>query len=288
MLGHALFEHFNQNSEFNTYGTLRKNRFIKYEGLLDFSSFVYSNIDAEQIGNIENLFIKIKPNVVVNCIGIVKQISVAQNPIPSIAINASFPHHLSQICQKYDARLIQISTDCVFSGIRGNYTEQDNPDPIDIYGRTKLLGEVTKKSCLTLRTSIIGRELETTQGLIEWFLSQKGKTVKGYKKAIFSGFTTISLSEILTKIIMEFPNLYGVWHVASKPISKYDLLSLIKQAYDVDISIEPDQEFVCDRSLNAQRFQQLTGIVPPSWPSMISQMHQYPISYDQIRGNHAH
>jgi dTDP-4-dehydrorhamnose reductase len=286
MLGHKLWQLWRER--FDTYISWRggNDRFEKFP-IFDIEHVV-NYVSAQDFDTVINAVAITKPSVIVNCIGIVKQSGLAKNPIPSISINALFPHRLAQLCQASGIRLIHLSTDCVFSGTKGNYIESDTPNAEDLYGRTKFLGEVNQEGCLTIRTSIIGRELETTQGLVEWFLSKKGKIVKGYQKAIFSGFTTIALTEIITKVIMEFPSLYGVLHVASTPISKYDLLGLIKQVYDVDIAIEPDQGFVCDRSLNAQKFQQFTGIVPPSWPSMISQMCQDPTPYDQIRGHYAH
>ncbi|MBD2178837.1 SDR family oxidoreductase [Pseudanabaena sp. FACHB-1998] len=212
------------------------------------------------------------PSVVINCIGIIKQIAIAKDPISSITVNALFPHQLAQLCQKHSARLIQISTDCVFSGNKGNYTEQDNPDPIDLYGRTKLLGEVIAPHCLTIRTSIIGRELNSQNSLVEWLISQKGKTVKGYDRAIYTGFTTPALAKILEKIILEYPNLEGVWHISSDPTTKYQLLNMINQAFTLGITIEKDESFICDRSLNSQKFRDLTGFIPPSWEEMISQL----------------
>jgi dTDP-4-dehydrorhamnose reductase len=184
-------------------------------------------------------------------------------------------------------RLIHISTDCVFSGRKGNYSENDLSDAEDLYGRTKFLGEASYEDCLTLRTSIIGRELETSHGLIEWFLSQEGKTVGGYTRAIFSGFTTNALAEIIARIVDEQREMYGVWHVASDPISKFDLLSLVKQVYGLNIKIEPDEAVVVDRSLNADRFRQATGFVPPTWYDMIEQMYRDPTLYSELRRPYA-
>ena len=160
----------------------------------------------------------------------------------------------------------------MFSGQKGNYIEKDNPDPVDLYGRSKLLGEVHGEHCLTLRTSIIGRELQTKYGLIEWFLSQKSKAVKGFSRAIYTGFTTQVLAEIIANVIEQHPDLSGLWHVSSDPISKYDLLHLVNQAFQLDITIERDEAFVCDRSLDSSRFRQATGYQPPTWSEMITQL----------------
>ena len=180
-----------------------------------------------------------------------------------------------------------MSTDCVFSGRRGNYRESDLSDAENLYGRTKFLGEVSGEGCLTIRTSMIGRELETSYGLIEWFLSQEGKTVSGYERAVFSGFTTNALAEIMVKIIAEHTDLHGIWHVASEPISKFELLTLVKQVYGLNIEIKLDDTVVVDRSLNAQRFQKATNFVSPSWHDMIGQMHRDPTRYSELRRPHA-
>jgi len=266
MLGHILFKQLSQNLIFNIFGTLRNSQ------LFDDSSAIYRNISAENLSRIEELISQLKPNIIINCIGIIKQLPTAKDPIPAITINALFPHQLAQLCQKHNAKLIQISTDCVFSGQTGNYTEQDNPDPVDLYGRTKLLGEVIASNCLTIRTSIIGRELHSQNSLVEWFLSQKGKTVKGYDRAIYTGFSTPTLAQIIEKIILEYPTLTGLWHVSSNPITKYQLLNIMNETFKLGITIERDEIFVCDRSLNSDRFRKHTGYSPPSWETMISQL----------------
>src|SRR5262249_28711798 len=226
--------------------------------------------------------------VVVNCIGIVKQRQAAEDPISSIAVNAFFPHKLAALCKLAQARLVHISTDCVFSGRKGHYVETDFADAEDLYGRSKLLVEVESESCLTLRTSMIGHELETTHGLLEWFLSQAGGTVPGYKRAVFSGFTTTALANIIANVITNYPQLQGLWHVASEPIDKFNLLSLIKQIYHLNVNIVLDETVNIDRSLNGQRFASQTAFTPPSWPSMIEDMHGESISYLRVKYHHAH
>ncbi len=285
MLGHKLIQVLSQ--QFDVYATVRHSTeafgghpVIDREGLL-------GNVGVENFDSVVRAIALSKPQYVINCIGIVKQQLAAKDPLPSISVNALFPHRLAQVCQAAGIRLIHISTDCVFTGRQGNYVESDVADAEDLYGRTKLLGEVTGDGCLTLRTSIIGRELETSHGLVEWFLSQEGKAIRGYKKAIFSGFTTNALAEIIAQIITKHSDLHGVWHVAAEPISKYDLLSLVKEIYKLNIQIEPDEIFLCDRSLNADRFKQATGFVPLPWRDMIEQMYQNPTPYSKLRGDYA-
>ncbi len=198
-------------------------------------------------------------------------------------MNSLFPHRLAQACGAAQARLIHISTDCVFSGQRGNYSEDNITDAEDLYGRTKALGEVDYGNNLTIRTSMIGRELQGSHGLIEWFLGQQGKTVRGFKRAIFSGFTTNALAKIIGEVISDQPELRGTWHVAAEPINKFDLLSQVQETYGLDIEIEPDETFVCDRSLNAERFRNETGMAAPSWPDMITEMRADDTPYDELR-----
>lgn len=281
MLGHKLWQVC--ATQFNTYTTFRYSGKVFFDqGLFD-PSKAEGNVSVHDFDSVVRAIARVQPEVVVNCIGIVKQDAAANDPIISISVNALFPHRLAQLCRAAGSRLIHISTDCVFSGRDGNYKESDVPDADDLYGRTKLLGELGGNNCLTLRTSMIGRELAGSHGLIEWFLSQKGKTIRGYKRAVFSGFTTNALAEIIARIITEHTDLSGVWHVASEPINKFDLLSLVKQIYKLDVQIEPDELFECDRSLNADRFGQATGFTSPAWPQMIKQLYQDTTPYTELR-----
>lgn len=286
MLGHKLWQVLSRDHD--TRVTFRES-FSRYAflGLFDAGRAV-TNVSAHDFDTVVRAFASARPEVVVNCIGIVKQQAAAKDPLQSIAINSLFPHRLAGLCQATGARLIHISTDCVFSGSKGNYTETDAPDAEDVYGRSKLLGEVSGEGCLTIRTSIIGRELESSHGLVEWFLSQQGKTVRGYQKAIFSGFTTLALARIIGNIIEKHSSLEGLYQVSAEPISKFDLLHLVKENYGCKIEIEPDSAFLCDRSLISERFRTATRFVPPSWPEMIKEMRQDPTPYEEIRRNYAH
>lgn len=284
MLGHKLWQTF--NGRFDTYLTLHGdfNSYKQYR-LFD-KPRSRDRVSAEDFDSVAEAIADFRPDVIVNCIGIVKQAEEAKDPLTSIEINALFPHRLAKSCQRGGMRLIHISTDCVFSGRQGNYKESDLSDAEDLYGRTKFLGEVSDDGCLTLRTSMIGRELENSYGLIEWFLGQQGKIVSGYNRAIFSGFTTNALAEIIARVITRNPELHGVWHVASEPISKFELLSLVNHVYGLSIRIEPDETVVCDRSLNGARFRQATGLTPPSWQQMIEQMYRDPTPYSKLRRLH--
>jgi dTDP-4-dehydrorhamnose reductase len=240
---------------------------------------IYTNVDALQLQSVISAIEDWRPSVVINCIGIIKQIEAANDPVESIAINALFPNQLARLTSVRDAKLIHFSTDCVFSGGRGNYAEEDHPDPTDLYGRTKLLGEVSAPDSLTLRTSIIGQELRGHRGLIDWFLSQRGRQAKGFANARYSGLTTLDFAELVRYIIGAQPDLHGLWHVSSDPISKFDLLGIVNRIYGLEIRLARDETFVCDRSLNSARFRKRTGWQPPSWEDMITRMHAEAGSY---------
>lgn len=270
MLGHKLYQIF--HGSFETFGTMRGNvkDYSKYN-LYD-EKTMRSGVNAFDMSSIEDTLNQIQPDVVVNCIGIIKQLKEARDSRTSIAINALFPHQLAELSSPHNFRLIHISTDCVFSGRKGHYKEKDIPDAEDLYGRTKYLGEVTARNCLTLRTSIIGRELNASYGLLEWALSQNTKKVRGYTNAIYTGFTTNFFATELKKIIFHHPELSGLFHISSNPISKFDLLQLIKKQFHLEVRIEPYSDFYCDRSLDSTRYRKETGFTPPSWEIMIEQL----------------
>ena len=270
MLGHKLVQMWRERHDVRT--TFRSS-FSEYEryGIFEREK-VFENINVENFGSLEKIANEWNPQVIVNAVGIIKQLPTAKNVVRTLQINSIFPHQLAELAQKHEARLINISTDCVFDGHRGSYTEADFPNAADLYGKSKNLGEVTGKNCLTLRTSIIGRELKTAHSLVEWFLSNEGKRVRGFTKAIYSGFPTLVFAGILERLLTDFPELDGLYQVSSEPINKYELLKLIRAAYRADIEIEPFDGFEIDRSLDSSRFRAATGLKFPDWETMIKRM----------------
>jgi len=281
MLGHKIMQILSR--QYSVTGTLRGDPSELSENPVFTKMHLVGNIRADDIASIRHVITQVKPDVVINCIGIVKQLPAAQDPLASIGINALFPHQLAKICRSMNIRLIHVSTDCVFSGKKGCYTENDLSDAEDLYGRTKFLGEVSYPGCLTIRTSIIGREIGTAHGLVEWFLGQQGKTVPGYKNAIFSGLTTNALAGIIGEIISAYPDLHGVVQVASSPICKHDLLILIKRVYGLKLDIVPDETVINNRSLSAAKFTKETKIKIPLWEYMIEEMYRDPTQYSGMR-----
>jgi dTDP-4-dehydrorhamnose reductase len=269
MLGHKVSQVVSQRYE--THVTARRPFDAGAAGSVEARHW-HSGVDVANLDRLAAIVRAVSPAVIVNCVGVIKQRPEAYDPLVSIEVNALFPHRLHQLAQDTGAYLIHLSTDCVFSGARGHYSEADLPDPPDLYGRSKLLGEIDAPDALTLRTSIIGHELDSCFGLVEWFLSQSGGSVRGFAGAIFSGFPTLVLARIIADLIELTPRLSGLYHVAAAPISKYELLLLLRDAYNVPVTIDRDERVRIDRSLNADRFLTATGLVAPAWPDMIARM----------------
>ncbi|HEY2867192.1 MAG TPA: SDR family oxidoreductase, partial [Pyrinomonadaceae bacterium] len=240
-------------------------------------------VDATSASDLEYAIIQVEPDVVINCAGVVKQVPASQNVIATLNVNSILPHRLEELSSRFGFRLILISTDCVFRGDQGNYSEADVPDATDLYGRSKVLGEVDAGNVLTIRTSLIGRELASSHGLIEWFLRNRGKTVDGYRRAIFSGFPTVVFADIIGDLLLSWPDLHGIYHISSDPIDKYRLLCLVGEVYDAGIAIHADDSVAIDRSLNSTRFRKVTGFTPPPWKEMVERMAADPTPYDEWR-----
>jgi len=267
MLGHKLWQVCRER--FETWGTVRSSsREYARFGLFDVERLL-GGVDVSDSYSVVRAFETAKPNVVINAIGVVKQLPAAKDPIITLTVNSLFPHRLAKLCEATNASLIHISTDCVFSGRKGMYTEEDVPDPDDLYDRSKLLGEVSGPRCLTLRTSFIGRELKSSNGLVEWFLRNRNGDVQGYTNVSFSGLPTVTMAQIIVDVIERHPDLSGVYHVSSEPISKYQLLCLLRDEFRVPIHIEPFPYRPIDRSLDSSRFRAETGHTPASWPELV-------------------
>jgi dTDP-4-dehydrorhamnose reductase len=271
MLGHKMFQRLRHRFP-GTYCTIHGSREAERK-FCDFQNGrVVERFDATDFASLERFLLAKRPRVIVNCIGIIKQRAAAKDAVASITVNSLLPHKLAENCRQWGGRLIHFSTDCVFSGSRGGYREEDFADAEDLYGRTKSLGEVTADNTLTLRTSIIGREVVHFTSLLEWFLSQNHGKVKGYKKAFYSGVTTNWLAEVVSNLIETRPDLSGLYQITGPTISKFDLLCVLREAYDLDIEILPDDEFWCDRSMVGEKFERATGYVCPPWRELAAQL----------------
>lgn len=279
MLGHVACRVFGQGHQVTAISRSRVTDFLKEEILGNSGTWI-EGVDAIDLDRLDKIFTEHRPEAVLNCIGIVKQLEEASDPVLSIEVNSLFPHRLARLCDQHGARLVQISTDCVFSGRSGPSREDQIPDPVDLYGRSKLLGEVDRSPHLTLRTSIIGFQLKGSTGLVEWFLSQKGGEVNGFTGAIYSGLTTMELSRVMKNLLTERPEITGLFQVASAPINKFDLLSRLNVLMGLGITIHPDKDFQCDRSLDGSRFTTESKINISSWSTMLDELNKERGLYD--------
>lgn len=273
MLGNAVLRLFAQSPGYQTFGSVRSNSVLRF-----IPSHLHTNIitdvDVNNADNLTRLFAIIQPDMVINCVGLVKQLAEANDPLSAILINALFPHRLAQLCEVVEARLVHMSTDCIFSGAKGRYTEADASDAKDLYGRSKYLGEVDYPHTITLRTSIIGHELNGAHSLVGWFLAQEGR-VKGFTCAIFSGLPTVEMARLIRDHVIPHPELHGLYHVSAEPINKFDLLTLVAKQYGKSIDILPDEAIVLDRSLDSTRFRTATGFQPVPWAELVRLMHEF-------------
>mgnify|MGYP001284408597 CR=1 FL=1 len=270
MIGSTLFSYLRESHE--VMGTLRLNKesYDKFEKL-NLDNIIY-DLDVRDTDRIHDLIVTQKPDVLINATGIVKQVVDQSSKSKLIEINALIPHKLHELCLKHQVRHIQFSTDCVFSGLKGNYGESDIPDPQDLYGLSKYTGEIHDQGTLTLRTSTIGLEVGTSHGLIEWFLSERGE-IQGYSKAIYTGITTIELAKFVEEIISRFDDISGLWQVSGERISKYELLSMLKEKLNrTDIEILRNEEYICDRSLSNSKILNATNYQFPSWDKMLDDL----------------
>jgi dTDP-4-dehydrorhamnose reductase len=273
MLGNTAYRYLAGKADVRVFGTARQ---IRPTGLLreSFPGSLIAGVDVENHDNLVRVFSQVRPHVVINCIGLVKQIAESKNPLAAIPINTLLPHRIAALAQLSGARVVQVSTDCVFAGTTGAYSENDFPDADDLYGRTKLLGELHDPHCVTLRTSIIGHEIGSARSLVDWFLSQDVR-VKGYTRAIFSGLPTVELAEVIYRFVLFRADLRGLFHVSAEPINKFDLLNLVARQYKKTIAIEPSDEVCIDRTLDSSVFRNATGYCAPSWPDLVAKMYEF-------------
>lgn len=273
MLGSAILRFFTRKGEHETWGAIRNPEMKRYLPV-EIHSRICTGVDVLDQDALIDVMKKIKPDVVINCVGLIKQLKSANDPLSVLPINSMLPHRLEKLCALSGARLVHVSTDCVFSGKKGHYKETDLSDAEDLYGKSKFIGEVhDQRHAITLRTSIIGHELNSQYALVDWFLAQED-SVKGYTKAIFSGLPTAELARVIHDYVLPNPELSGLYHVSAQPIAKYDLLALIASQYKKSIRINPDDQVMIDRSLDSSVFTQVTGYVAPDWPGLIAYMYE--------------
>jgi dTDP-4-dehydrorhamnose reductase len=272
MIGSAAIRILAEKTGWEVFGTVRSEN-LKHFFLPHITERIVAGIDVNDHDCLIDIMGRIRPDVTINCVGLTKHKAAGNEPLAAIPLNSLLPHRLASLCAIAGARLIHVSTDCVFSGEKGNYTEIDPPDATDIYAKSKSLGEVLYPHTITLRTSTIGHELQSAHGLLDWFLSQQ--QCKGFSRAIFSGLPSVVFAQIIRDVVIPRSDLFGLYHVAGRAITKYDLLRLVAEVYGKPIEIVRDDQFIIDRSLNADQFKRATGYVAPDWPELIRIMHSY-------------
>jgi dTDP-4-dehydrorhamnose reductase len=278
MLGHKMVQRLGQR--FQVAGTVRGAASDAASHPALAGANLIGGISAGNLDGLAKLLDKQEPQAVINCVGVIKQLDGAKDPVTAIGLNALFPHQLARLCGERGMRTVHFSTDCVFSGKQGPYKDDDPSDAQDLYGRSKFLGEISGPGRLTLRSSIIGRELKQHAGLIEWFLAQRGGAAQGFTRALYTGLTTLAMADLVGDLLEHHPGLDGVWQVSSESINKFDLLSIVNRVYDLGVELRPEDEFFCDRRLDSSRFRQATGWQPKPWEQMIEEMGADPTSYE--------
>lgn len=270
LIGSTMYRVLSSVVEYNVSGTIREPSLLRHFRS-EIQSNLISGIDLLNTDALADLLKSMRPDVVINCAGITKHLPNAEHPLVALPINSLMPHRVAALCELSGAKFIHVSTDCVFLGDKGNYKESDYPDARDIYGKSKALGEVHEGNSLTIRTSTIGHELIGSHGLLNWFLNQNNECL-GYKNAIFSGLPTVVLAQVFRDYILPSNTLRGLYHIAAKPIDKYSLLNLIAKKYQKQITINSNDTFSIDRSLDCTQFSKNTGFIAPEWPELINIM----------------
>ena len=275
LVGNTITRYFFEKENYQTIAILRDCTKLKlFHKKFHQKFLVIENIlDYEET---KKIIKSVKPDILINCLGITnKEMKINPMQIEKfITINSLFPHWLQRLCSNIDARLIHFSTDCIFSGNKGFYSENDIPDPPDIYGRSKLLGELNYENTLTIRKSVIGHELASKKGLLEWFLAQNNY-VQGYKNVIFSGITVLELARLIDTYIIPRSDLKGILNISGQSISKFDLLKILANVYNKSIEIIPNESMNINRTLNGSQFNKLTGYRISSWSSLIKSMYEF-------------
>jgi dTDP-4-dehydrorhamnose reductase len=264
LIGSNIFDFLSHKTTHEVFGSYRNSNTLHTLGP-KFSSNLFHYDFKDSISDLSGLLDTIRPDIVINAIGITKHIN--EGRAKTIWVNSIFPHELAQISSKLGIRLVHISTDCVFSGKKGMYMESDLPDATDLYGRSKILGEVSYDKHLTVRISTIGKEITSKHGLLEWFLATECSCL-GYKKAIFSGLPSKYFADVLNKFVFPRPEITGLYHISSVPVDKFTLLQMLAASYNKRIEIISNDDVVIDRSLDSSNFANKTGFIAPSWENL--------------------
>lgn len=281
LIGHKLFEKLGQRFD-EVHGVLHRDRDTFSQCGLFAGDNVIDNVDVSNFERVLSILDTINPDVVLNCVGITKRRPEVKDPLCAINVNSMFPHRLANWAGEHGKRIIHFSTDCVFDGSIGDYTEESPTTGPDAYGQTKALGEIRYDHTLTIRSSFIGRELDVFSELLEWFIGQDGKTIKGFTRAYYSGVSTIFMSQVVGDIIESHPELNGLLQLSTpQPISKFDLLCVARDAFGMNVEIVPDDDFEIKPTLNGSKLRAAMNLEIPTWPEMMQELAADPL-YDYL------
>ena len=266
MIGHKIAQ--SLSKEHTIIGSSRKN--IKSEdlGINDCELITHDFLKDD----ILEILDKINPEIIVNCAGITIRRGINDNYDNTILLNSNLPHIIDDWTERNQSKLIHFSSDCVFSGKKGNYLDESIPDATDLYGLSKSRGEVKSKNTLTIRCSIIGREIFNHTELFEWIYSMRGKQIKGYNNVLYSGVTSIWMGRVLKKILKYHTELSGIYNISSEPITKYSLLNLINEHFKLGIEISRDNKIKSNKVLISKKFTEITDINPPNWDDLMTEL----------------
>jgi dTDP-4-dehydrorhamnose reductase len=271
LIGHKLLQKL--SSDFEIFGVLHHSKDYYNNPPLFSGQNIIENINVSEFDILKGVLYTVNPDIIINCVGITKRKIDINDPLDAISINSAFPHQLAKWAKVNKKRVIHFSTDCVFNGKIGNYTETSLSSAEDVYGKTKYLGELHYDNTITIRSSFIGQELFDKTELFEWFLAQSGKQIKGFKNTLYSGVSTIFMASVVKDIILNYPGLSGLYQLATeKPISKYQLLNLAKKVFDVKVDIIPDIEHIHCPTLDASKLRKAINIAVPSWEEMMTDL----------------
>ena len=272
MLGHKLFSYLQKQNTYELYATTTTNFEIEHP---NFKIVNKKNIFFSKTQNIDFFKKKItdiKPDLVINCIAILKESFFYLNPLKFIEINTVLPLQISELSKIFGFRFIHFSTDILYADTNKLSCENDKITLEGPYAASKFLGEVKNNNSLTIRTSIIGHQLNNKNSLVEWFLSYEGETVNGYSNVIYSGLPTTEISKIIHEKIIPNVNLKGIINISSNPISKFELLKKIKKYYNKKVKINIDNSAISNRSLDSNLFNNKTGYLAPDWDVLVKEM----------------
>jgi len=281
MLGHKLYQTLSKTYD-DVIPVFRKNKEHYHKFNLYKPEKMIGNTDVTDQSKLLAVLNSVKPDIICNCIGKTTRKINSEDSQSVIYLNSFLPHFISKWSSENNSYFIHFSTDCVFSGKNGPYKPNDFRDSRDLYGLSKILGETNSKYGLTIRTSIVGREIENQTEFFEWIFSSKNKSVSGYKNVFYSGVTTNYLSEVVAQLITKDSKSHGLLQVASPPISKLNLIKKVNSLFGLGMKINTDASKVSNKILSPVKFTITSGIKTQTWDEMLNTLKKENSYYENL------